>query len=121
MKWIHKNEEEIFNGGKLSQYNSLKGFAKISRYQKPQFSSISYIKMRDFRTVADVELIRKDLLDGNIMVLNAEHLLESNSVLELKRAIDQLRGSCKELGGSIGRIGDRLLIITPNPYIKINN
>ena len=98
--------------------NSLQHFTSLTNHSR---SNVSYIKRMDFRSLADIESIQRNLKNGNIMLLNTEHLLKSRSILELKRAIDQLRGSCTELGGSIGRLGNNFLILTPSPFIRIGN
>ena len=77
--------------------------------------------MMEFGSLNDIEPIQRNLKNGNIMLLNTEKLLKSRSILELKRVIDQLRGSCNELGGSIGRVGNNFLILTPSPFIRIGN
>ena len=78
--------------------------------QKGDEALMRFTREFDQVEVADFRIPENDIFNTSIEVPE-----------ELKRAIDQLRHSCKELGGSIGRIGDRLLIITPNPYIRINN
>ncbi|MHA1728758.1 MAG: cell division protein SepF, partial [Promethearchaeota archaeon] len=85
-------------------------------------SDINYVKMIEFSSFDDVDTIKNDLENGNIMILNAQKLLKckTTSVLELKRTIDALKGHCGRLGGSIARLGDNMLILTPNAYIRIN-
>ena len=80
-----------------------------------------FVKMYEFQSLRDVNTIMNELADGNIMILNAEPLLahETNSMLEVKRAIDQLRGYCREVGGDIKRLGDYMLVVTPNHQYKI--
>lgn len=118
MVWFRKNDGINDKSDSDSNYNSMNYFSMLNKYPK---SGVSYIKMINFESLNDVEKIQRDLQDGNIMVVNTEKLLQTRSILELKRAIDKLRGSCQGLGGSIGRIGDQFLIITPNPYIRIGD
>ena len=98
--------------------DSLQNFTRLTNYSRP---NVSYIKMMEFSSLNDIEPIQRNLKNGNIMLLNTEKLLKSRSILELKRVIDQLRGSCNELGGSIGRVGSNFLILTPSPFIRIGN
>ncbi|KKM14455.1 hypothetical protein LCGC14_1705970, partial [marine sediment metagenome] len=37
----------------------------------------------------------------------------------LKRCIEELKAFLREIGGSLGRLGDNYLILTPNAHIKI--
>ncbi len=117
MEWFKKNSGEVIANKPVNHYDSLNGLSSYSRSN----SGFYYIKMGGFDSLKEVETIKNNLEEGNIMILDTEQLLQNNqtSILELKRAIEQLRGYCKELGGSIGRIGDKFLIITPNPYIRI--
>lgn len=79
------------------------------------------LSLSRFKDISDVDFIKLELRRGNIVFLDVNDFIrrESNEVLDLKRAIDQIRGFCNEIGGDIGRVGDSLLIITPNNRIKI--
>lgn len=119
MGWLRsKQEGEIGEILEYPQYSSFNRFANLSKNPK---SSTSYIRMMDFNSLEDVDMIKEELNERNVMILNVNNLLNSNnnSILELKRAIDQLRGYCRQLGGSIGRIGENLLIVTPNSDIRL--
>jgi SepF-like predicted cell division protein (DUF552 family) len=118
MVWFRKDDNADDKKEITQEYNTMNYFSRLNQYPK---SGVSYIKMINFNSLNDLEMIQRDLQEGNIMVLNTEKLLDSRSILELKRAIDKLRGSCQDLGGSIGRIGDQFLVITPNPYIRISH
>jgi SepF-like predicted cell division protein (DUF552 family) len=77
--------------------------------------------MYDFQTLRDVNYITQELTNGNILILNTEPLLENdgNSMVEVKRAIDQLRGYCRQYGGDMKRLGDYTLVVTPNRQFRI--
>ena len=74
-----------------------------------------------FQSIAEVDFIKSELAQGNVVFLDFSDFLDqdTNEMVDLKRAIDQIRGYCNEVGGDIGRIGEQLLIITPNRRIKI--
>lgn len=81
------------------------------------------IKKYDFKTIEQVEDIKKQLRSRKILIINAKELLETNhlTIEEIKNTVDQIKVCLSETGGSIGRIGDQFLIITPNSHIKIAN
>jgi SepF-like predicted cell division protein (DUF552 family) len=81
------------------------------------------IKKYDLKALEQVEDVKKQLRGRKILIINAKELLENQTLTieELKHAIDQIKASLSETGGSIGRIGDQFLIITPNSHIKIAN
>jgi SepF-like predicted cell division protein (DUF552 family) len=79
------------------------------------------IKKYDFSSLAQVEDIKKQLLGRKILIINAKDVLENVDVSELKRGIEDIKSFLRENGGSMGRLGDQYLIITPNSHIKIAN
>jgi SepF-like predicted cell division protein (DUF552 family) len=119
MGWFHKEIEDQIEVQAEPEYNTLQSFTSLSK--NPKFS-VCFVKCAQFKSLEDVETVKKDLASGNILILNAREILESKvlSVLELKRAVDQIRAYARELGGSMGRIDDNTMIITPNPYIRLN-
>ncbi|MFW9781864.1 MAG: hypothetical protein ACFFFB_06230, partial [Candidatus Heimdallarchaeota archaeon] len=56
-----------------------------------------------------------------ILIVNTKTLLESVDVTKLKRGIEDLKSFLRENGGSMARIGEEYLILTPNSLIKIAN
>ena len=82
---------------------------------------LCFVKLFDFQSLRDVNYIMNELGSGNILILNTEPLLvhDNNSMVEVKRAIDQLRGYCREYGGDIKRMGEYTLIVTPNRQYRI--
>ena len=79
------------------------------------------IKKYDFSNVNQVEDIKRQLLGRRILLINAKDILENGEVSELKRCIEELKAFLRENGGSIGRLGDNYLILTPNAHVKISN
>ena len=90
------------------------GFKVVQSYQ---------IRKYDFKALEQIEDIKKQLRGRKILIINAKELLDSQTLTieELKHAVEQIKASLSETGGSIGRIGDQFLILTPNSHIKIAN
>jgi len=82
---------------------------------------LCFVKMYDFQCLRDVDHIMRELANGNILILNSEPLLahDENTMVEVKRAIDQLRGYCRENGGDMKRLGEYILVVTPNRQYRI--
>ncbi|MBY8992404.1 MAG: cell division protein SepF [Candidatus Lokiarchaeota archaeon] len=79
------------------------------------------IKKYDFSDINQVEDIKKQLLGRKILLINAKEILENIEISELKRGIEDIKMFLRENGGSMGRLGDQYLILTPNNHIKIAN
>jgi len=99
------------------------GFTKNDNYL--QVSSIIQkflIKKYNFRSIEQVDDIKKQLRGRKILIINVQEILERlNNLDELKQAIDDLKKFLEKCGGSIGRLGDQYLILTPSAHIKIAN
>lgn len=72
-----------------------------------------YIKSMQLLSVADVQKVVNELRKGNIVILNIE-TLASKDAIELKRAIEQLKGITSGIGGDIAAITDERVIVTPS-------
>ena len=83
----------------------------------------TYIKSCKVTQLADFELIKQDLESGHIIIVDMDEILcdQGVDVIDLKRSVERLRGFCIERGGTIGRICENYLVITPNANFTINN
>ncbi len=89
-----------------------------------EYSSLLHnfvIKKYNFSNLKQVEDIKKELLGRKILIINAKKILENVGISELKRGIEDIKTFLRGNGGSMGRIGDQYLILTPNAHIKISN
>ena len=80
------------------------------------------VKKMSLSNLNDIQLIQGELSDGNLTIVDVSGFVTSGefSILELKRAIEQIRGTCRKLGGALARLGDRYLIATPNEHMKFS-
>jgi len=79
------------------------------------------IKKYDFSSLEQIEEIKKELLNRKILIINAKDILQHIDVTKLKRGIEDLKLFLRENGGSMARLGDQYLILTPNNHVKISN
>lgn len=110
--WGKKEDEEL-----LGSPQETMGFSK-------EYSSLLHnfiIRKYNFSSLNQIEDIKKLLLGRKILLINAKDVLENVEVSELKRCFEDLKAFLRENGGSIGRLGDHYLILTPNTQIKIAN
>ena len=110
--WGKKDDTDL-----LGSPHDTMGFSK-------EYSSLLQnfiIRKYDFSNLNQVNDIKKQLLGRRILLINAKEILENGEVSELKSCIEELKIFLRENGGSIGRLGDQYLILTPCPQIKIAN
>ncbi|MFW9969894.1 MAG: cell division protein SepF [Candidatus Odinarchaeota archaeon] len=110
--WGKKENDEL-----LGSPQETMGFSK-------EYSSLLHnfiIRKYDFTNLNQMEDIKNQLLKRKILIINAKEILECADVSELKRSIEDLKSFLRENGGSMGRLGDNYLIVTPNTHVKIAN
>ncbi|MFX1419271.1 MAG: cell division protein SepF [Promethearchaeota archaeon] len=110
--WGKKDDNEL-----LGSPQETMGFSKEYSSLLQNFT----IRKYDFTNLNQVEDIKKQLLKRKILIINAKDILEYVDVSELKRTIEDLKTFLRENGGSMGRLGDQYLIMTPNAHVKIAN
>ena len=111
---------------KKLEKNELLGSPEETMGFSREFSSFKQnegflIRKYDFSSLEQVEEIKKELLGKRILILNAKDILQNIDVTQLKRGIEDLKSFLRENGGSMARLGEKYLILTPNSYVKISN
>ena len=96
---IVEYEENYFDESKLDSFQNV------------------YVKSITMRTLQNIQEIVQELKTGNIVISNIKPIITNNPA-EAKRAIDQLKGMCKGLGGDIAGVGEDRLLLTPS-FVKI--
>jgi uncharacterized protein len=76
-----------------------------------------YVKALPLQELDDVDSIKTEIGDGNILIVRITQLAKK-SVDETKLAITELTDHVKSIGGDIARLGEERIVITP-PGIKI--
>lgn len=76
-----------------------------------------FVKVCKLKGFADVDIVVRELSEGNIVVLDIKPLAE-RSMNELKHAVDEVKDICLSVGGDIAGLSEYHLIITP-PTIKV--
>ena len=110
--WVKRGNDEL-----LGSPHETMGFSKEYSSLLQSFT----IRKYDFSNLNQVEDIKNQLLKRKILIINAKKVLEHVDVSELKKCIEDLKSFLRENGGSMGRLGDDYLIMTPNANVKISN
>jgi len=115
---FHKNRQAF----QSSVEETMDVLQKLGAF-KNTTTGFTYIKTIALRSLTQVVDIQDELRRGNIIILDSIEILRQgeSSVVEFKRALEQIKGTVRELGGSIGRLGEQYIIATPNPHLKINS
>ncbi len=101
----------------LSSPSETMGFSRELSSLKESFT----IKKYDFSSLEQVEQIKNELLSKRILILNAKDILKNIDITRLKRGIEDLKSFLRENGGSMARLNEEYLIMTPNSSVKISN
>ena len=98
--------------------------SKIKKTEKPQApkktSSVSagfpakvYLKALPLRSLDDVDVVKKEVRSGNILILRVSPLAKK-SIEDVKRAVNELCEFIESIGGDIARLGEERVVVTPS-------
>ena len=75
-------------------------------------SGKTYLKAMPLRDVSDLEEIKKEVKNGNVLILRITPLA-SKSIEDVKRAVNELYEFAESIGGDIARLGEERVVICP--------
>jgi uncharacterized protein len=78
----------------------------------PEASSKTYLKAMPLRELADLDNIKTEIKNGNIIILRVTPLA-SKSIEDVKAAVNDLSQFADSIGGDIARLGEERVVITP--------
>jgi hypothetical protein len=76
------------------------------------FSSKTYLKAMPLRDLSDLEEIKKEVKNGNVLILRITPLA-SKSIEDVKRAVNVLYEFAESIRGDIARLGEERVVICP--------
>lgn len=76
-----------------------------------------YLKAMPLREISDLEAIRNEVRNGNILILRITPLA-SKSIEDVKQAVGELYDFAETIGGDIARLGEERVVICP-PKVRI--
>lgn len=95
---------------------------KVEKSEETPSISISpppkvYLKALPLRSLDDVDLVKREVKLGNILILKVSPLAKK-SIDDVKRAVGELCEFTKQIGGDIARLGEERVVITPS-FVRI--
>ena len=79
--------------------------------------SKAYLKALPLRDLEDVDVVKREVKAGNILILRVSPLAKK-SIEDVKRAVSELCEFTQTVGGDIARLGEERVVITP-AFIRI--
>ena len=76
-----------------------------------------YLKALPLRDLEDVDMVKREVKSGNILILKVSPLAKK-SIDDVKKAVSELLEFTQLVGGDIARLGEERVVITPS-FIKI--
>jgi len=73
----------------------------------------TYLKAMPLRELADLETVKTEIKNGNIIILRITPLA-SKSIEDVKQAVNQLYEFAESINGDIARLGDERVVICPD-------
>ena len=77
----------------------------------------TYLKAMPLKDIADIEKIKTEIQNGNILILRITPLANKN-IEDVKKAVNQLYEFTENIQGDIARLGEERIVICP-PNIRI--
>jgi len=93
------------------------GGRETSAPEKQESSVKTYLKAMPLRDLADLENIKSEVKNGNILILKITPLA-NKSIPDVSKAVDELYQFAESIGGDIARLGEERIVVCP-PKIKI--
>jgi len=88
--------------------------AQVAQVSPP---SKIYLKALPLRDLEDVDVVKREVKEGNILILKVSPLAKK-SIDDVKKAVSELLEFTQLVGGDIARLGEERVVITPS-FIKI--
>jgi SepF-like predicted cell division protein (DUF552 family) len=72
----------------------------------------TYLKAMPLRDLSDVEAIKNEVKNGNILILRITPLASKN-IEDVKQAVNELSEFAESVSGDIARLGEERIVICP--------
>ena len=81
--------------------------------QEPaELPSKTYLKAMPLRELSDIENVKNEVKNGNIIILRVTPLA-TKSIEDVKNAVNELYQFAESIGGDIARLGEERVVICP--------
>ncbi len=82
------------------------------KQEAAETASKTYLKAMPLKELADIENVKNEVKNGNIIILRVTPLA-GKSIDEVKTAVNQLYEFAESVGGDIARLGEERVVICP--------
>ena len=82
------------------------------KQEAAETASKTYLKAMPLKELADIENVKNEVKNGNIIILRVTPLA-NKSIEEVKTAVNQLYEFTESVGGDIARLGEERVVICP--------
>jgi SepF-like predicted cell division protein (DUF552 family) len=72
----------------------------------------TYLKAMPLRDLSDLEAIKNEVKNGNVLILRITPLASKN-IEDVKHAVNELYEFAESIGGDIARLGEERVVICP--------
>ena len=86
--------------------------ASEKKPESAEHASKTYLKAMPLKTMADVENVKNEVKNGNIIILRVTPLA-AKSIDDVKNAVNELTQFAESFGGDIARLGEERVVICP--------
>jgi len=83
-----------------------------TKQEDAETASKTYLKAMPLKELADIENVKNEVKNGNIIILRVTPLA-GKSIDEVKTAVNQLYEFAESVGGDIARLGEERVVICP--------
>jgi SepF-like predicted cell division protein (DUF552 family) len=88
---------------------------KLVEQPKPaEPASKTYLKAIPLKDLSDIETVKNEVLNGNIIILRITPLA-GKSIEDVKTAVNELFAFAEQIQGDIARLGEERVVICPKP------
>jgi hypothetical protein len=84
---------------------------------QPEPETKTYLKAMPLRDLSDLETIKNEVQNGNIIILRITPLA-NKSIEDVKQAVNELYAFAENINGDIARLGEERIVVCP-PKIRI--
>jgi uncharacterized protein len=77
-------------------------------------ASKTYLKAMPLKDLSDIEIVKNEVLNGNIIILRITPLA-GKSIEDVKTAVNDLFAFAEQIQGDIARLGEERVVICPKP------
>jgi SepF-like predicted cell division protein (DUF552 family) len=84
----------------------------IAPSEEKEILGKTYLKAMPLRDLSDLEAIKNEVKNGNILILRITPLASKN-IEDVKRAVNELYEFAESISGDIARLGEERVVICP--------